>query len=332
MFNFQNEEFVNNYMYLLSTSHQQNRQGEMPIQQLHSSSSLLGLSSFPCNFIDSNTIAPRQNGLYDQKVSIKKCQYSVATPSNAQQRSTSPLISSSHHAPSISSHNSLHKLKSGDKLAITGNIFEKRADWSVIKKLPFEKQNTIHLRTRDEGPYGNDEIRCFVLSHLSSLKVKEVPCIFCSCNLIVYDRFPIVDGTLFVSPYDYDKNKSIPTRMPEKPERQQFMYGVCLQCITSSVDHQIKCKSCDQSWQNIGGSSLQIGTLYKYDIVAAFTCCQNRLNCKNCNYSIVNVDAAKQKYFSTFSDKVQCPNCSVVSAHFVKPLSSIFNITSCEKK
>jgi hypothetical protein len=115
----------------------------MPIQQQHQhhhlSSSLLGLSSFPCNFIDSNTIAPRQTGLFEQKVSIKKCQYSIPTPSNAQQRSTSPLISSTHHAPSVSS---LYKQKNGDKLAITGNIFEKRADWSVIKKLQFEKQNT----------------------------------------------------------------------------------------------------------------------------------------------------------------------------------------------
>lgn len=81
-----------------------------------------------------------------------------------------------------------------EKLATTGNIFEKREDWSVLSRIPIAKQNTIHIRLEDEGPYGNDETRCFVLSHFSSLGIKQLKCVFCSCDLIVYDRFPLIDG------------------------------------------------------------------------------------------------------------------------------------------
>ena len=38
-----------------------------------------------------------------------------------------------------------------EKLAITGNIFQKRDDWSIISKLPINKQNSIHIRVNDEG-------------------------------------------------------------------------------------------------------------------------------------------------------------------------------------
>lgn len=81
-----------------------------------------------------------------------------------------------------------------EKLATTGNIFEKRDDWSVLGRIPISKQNTIHIRLEDEGPYGNDETRCFVLSHFSSLGIKQLNCVFCSSDLIVYDRFPLIDG------------------------------------------------------------------------------------------------------------------------------------------
>ena len=89
------------------------------------------------------------------------------------------------------------------KLAITGNIFQKRDNWTIIAKLPTNKQNSIHIRCNDEGPYGNDEIRCFVLAHLSSKNVTDITCLLCTCNLVVYDRFPLIDGLLFTSPFNY---------------------------------------------------------------------------------------------------------------------------------
>ncbi len=77
---------------------------------------------------------------------------------------------------------------SDEKLAKTGNSFRRREDWSIITKLPVNKQNTIDIRLEDEGPYGNDETRCFVLSHFSLLGVHELSCVFCGCELVVYDR------------------------------------------------------------------------------------------------------------------------------------------------
>ena len=215
-----------------------------------------------------------------------------------------------------------------EKLAITGNIFQKRDDWSIISKLPINKQNSIHIRVNDEGPYGNDEIRCFVLSHLSSMKVTNFSCVMCSCNLIVYDRFPLIDGILFVSPFDYDKNKSVPTPMSNK---KQYMYAICLDCLNVDQMHSIKCKFCDESWQNIVCFALQIGTLYKYDVLAAFPCCEYRLSCNSCLKPVVDLETSKSKHFSSFSQEFECPHCHEVAYHFIKPLTSIFAQTECEK-
>ena len=230
-----------------------------------------------------------------------------------------------------------------EKLATTGNIFQRRDDWSIINKVPIKKQNTIHIRLEDEGPYGNDETRCFVLSHFSSLGIKNISCIFCSCDLVIYDRFPLIDGTLFLSPVNYDKAKSIPSVVTNK---QQYIYAVCLKCLTNNFsslnspgangccgsDHEVVCKFCSKSWQKTGGSSLQIGTLYKYDIFASFPCCASRLTCSNskCNKIIMDVETAGSQYFSSFSEEKECPSCKVKAYHFIKPLKEIFLKSQCE--
>lgn len=85
-----------------------------------------------------------------------------------------------------------------EKHAAAGNIFEHRQDWSILNRLPLHKRNAIHIRLEDEGPYGNDETRCFVLSQLSMVGCTDVSCTVCSQSMIVYDRYPLVDGTLFL--------------------------------------------------------------------------------------------------------------------------------------
>lgn len=208
-----------------------------------------------------------------------------------------------------------------EKLATTGNIFQRREEWSILNKLPINKQNTMHIRLEDEGPFGNDETRCFVLSHLSSLCIKEMNCVFCSCTMLVYDRFPLVDGTMFVSPYMYDKNKSIPAIVSNK---QQYLNSVCLDCINGAKYHEIRCKYCRKSWQSLGAYSLQIGNLYKYDIFAAFPCCQQRLSCLKCGYKLMDIESASNEFFSYFSDEKECPQCKTKSFHFIKPLKDVF--------
>lgn len=66
-----------------------------------------------------------------------------------------------------------------EKRAQSGNMFNCRQDWTILTKVPVSKQNSIHIRLDDEGPYGNDETRCFLLSHLSTLGIREISCVIC---------------------------------------------------------------------------------------------------------------------------------------------------------
>merc|ERR1712008_520553 len=52
----------------------------------------------------------------------------------------------------------------------------------------------------DECSIGNDETRIFILSSLASNKMNNVPCVLCNAVLAVYDRYPLIDGTFFLSP------------------------------------------------------------------------------------------------------------------------------------
>lgn len=224
------------------------------------------------------------------------------------------------------------------KLATTGNIFYTRDEWSILNKLPAYKQNPMHIRLEDEGPYGNDDTRCFILSYFSKLCIRQMKCSICLCDLLIYDRFPIVDGTLFVSPIKYiyddkynemlnDKNdnNSVTTVPANISNRNQFIYAICLDCLHSTNEHKINCKSCKKPWS--GGSSIQIGTLYKYEIFAAFPCCQKRLNCNNCDKQIINLKSTGGlPYFSSYSEEKECPHCKIKSFHFIKHLNQFYDI------
>lgn len=67
----------------------------------------------------------------------------------------------------------------------------------------------------DEGSYGNDDIRCFILSNLATARMAKTFCIVCSSAIQIYDRYPLIDGTFFLSPKQYSK-ACIPVR-PQWP-------------------------------------------------------------------------------------------------------------------
>ena len=211
------------------------------------------------------------------------------------------------------------------KLATTGNIFERRDDWSILNRLPINKQNSIHVRLEDEGPYGNDETRCFVLSHFSSLNLKELSCVFCDCSMPIYDRFPLVDGTLFVSPVAYDRARSVPSIVSNK---QQYINAVCLKCLLGEdADHAIRCLHCGKLWQDCGSRTFQVGTLYKFDLFAALPCCQARLNCAHCGHPLLDIDEALSsvhRCFSSYSEQAKCPGCHQTGFLFLRNLDSIY--------
>lgn len=222
---------------------------------------------------------------------------------------------------SIDSSSSTNRLEINDeKLAKTGNVFHRREDWSIISKVPINKQNTIDIRLEDEGPYGNDETRCFVLSHFSSMGVKDLSCIVCGCELLICDRFPLIDGTLFVSPFLYDEQRTVPALISNK---KKYIYSICLKCLDGSTKgHEIKCKFCHKSWTH--GRSLQIGTLYKFDIFAATPCCQTRIVCKCCKKPLTDLASGGLPYFSMYSEQIECEHCKTNDLHFIKPFNDIF--------
>ena len=247
--------------------------------------------------------------------------YNQVSGSNIQTEKTIPIYKfKSERAASSQQTNHFPNLD--EKQAKSGNIFQKRENWSILNELPIEKQNTIHIRLEDDGPYGNDEIRCFVLSHLSKSNIITVNCLHCRSKLPVYDRFPLIDGTLFASPFKYNDINLIPAVVSGK---NQFIYGLCIKCLngTGSKRHQIKCKHCYESWDNFG-KSVQIGTFYKYDLFAASPCCQMRVDCKNCKQPLIDLNLGGLPYFSSYSEKKQCKFCLKDDYHFIKNLDEIF--------
>lgn len=57
----------------------------------------------------------------------------------------------------------------------------------------------------DEGNHGNDETRLFILSSLAQHQKSRVACILCEEPMLVFDRYPLVDGTFFLSPKQHAK-------------------------------------------------------------------------------------------------------------------------------
>jgi hypothetical protein len=240
-----------------------------------------------------------------------------------------PSILTSHQPTKlerVTSSSSLNATAKAVELLATSSMFQRRTDWSILKKLPVSKQNTIHIRVEDEGPYGNDEIRCFILSHFGSMHVKAINCAFCNTRCVVYDRFPLIDGTLFISPFMYGTGKSVPSVDGAAGGSQPgFISAVCLKCILCAKGHEIKCIKCEKSWQELGGHSFQIGTLYKFDLFASLPCCQQRLKCVNCKCDLVSLrDAQESCSFSRFSQEAMCGNCGLVAQHFVRNLAKVY--------
>ena len=111
----------------------------------------------------------------------------------------------------------------------------------------------------------------------------------------------------------------------------QYIYAICLECLLSASSNRrkVKCKYCAKPWH--GGETLQIGTLYKYEIFAPFQCCQKRLNCTRCDFPILNIntnssssDAICLPHFSSYSEERECFNCKLVDYHFIKQLDKCF--------
>lgn len=198
--------------------------------------------------------------------------------------------------------------------ANTGNIFRRRHDFSAFNVLPRQKQNPYHIKMEDEGPHGNDDTRSFILTLLSSCKVNSLKCVLCKCELPVFDRYPLVDGTFFLSPQAYDEC----VVQAISDGRLQFINAVCVNCLEGGTD--VRCAACKQKWN---GSTFLLGSMYAYDIFASMPCCQKRLTCKHCRRAVVDVTTGLP-YYSEYSHMIACPYCKAHDYHFIRPLSETF--------
>jgi len=196
-----------------------------------------------------------------------------------------------------------------------GSIFMRRMDYSSFNVLPKQKINSYHIKMEDECSIGNDETRIFILSNLASNKMNKVPCVLCKQFLTVFDRYPLIDGTFFLSPRQHNRT-CVQVKVDGK---SSYLTPVCMQCLEGWTAN-IGCKFCCKPWT---GGHLILGTMYSYDIFAAVPCCPERLKCNNCKQLVIHPDQ-RFSFFSDYSQIVSCPHCGVQEAHFAKNLPSIF--------
>lgn len=75
----------------------------------------------------------------------------------------------------------------------------------------------------DEGNHGNDETRCFILSTLAAHQVNRTACLLCGAAMAVFDRYPLVDGTFFLTPRKHSAASLAVSVHDDRPEGQ----GIC---------------------------------------------------------------------------------------------------------
>jgi hypothetical protein len=179
--------------------------------------------------------------------------------------------------------------------------------------LPKHKINSYHIKMEDECSIGNDDTRCFILSNYATNKMNRVPCVLCGGLMNIFERYPLIDGTFFLSPRQHVKS-CIQVKVEG---RTSYLSGVCMGCL-EGWNTSLHCRFCLSVWD---GSQLILGTMYSYDIFAAVPCCPDRLKCAACNQLVIHPDQ-RFNFFSDYSQTVSCPSCGIQDFHFTKPLNT----------
>lgn len=197
-------------------------------------------------------------------------------------------------------------------------VFKKRKDLRVLKlALSNERFRQVAMKFGD-GDEGGKEISESVHKTLRNENSTQVTCLYCKIECQVYENFPIVDGSLFLTPVNRSNDCiKFAENSPEKAER--YMGFICVNCMEGKPK-TLNCIHCKTPWK---GSFFQIGTMYSYDILSATPCCEKQVSCKNCDQPVIDLSKgeASTLYFSYFSTKSTCPHCKTDDFHFVKPLS-----------
>lgn len=191
--------------------------------------------------------------------------------------------------------------------------FAHRADYSIFEKLlPRHLVNSYHIKMEDDGYGAGDDTRSFVLSSLAFHRTSFVDCVLCSEKLTVYDQFPLVDGTFYLSPL---KPNDSALEVEGKGDDPVYLSAVCLKCLVGI--NRVTCCLCSTVWN---GNHHQIGTMYTYDLFASFPCCSGSVECKHCQKQLIDPSKVTLS-FSQLSLPVQCSHCGSSDYHFIKPIT-----------
>ncbi len=216
-------------------------------------------------------------------------------------------------ARSRSGRNNSDSMSSENGLIPQMQPFAHRSDYSVFQTMvPKHLVNSYHIKMEDDGYGAGDDTRSFVLSSLAFHHTSFVTCVLCSAKLTVYDQYPLLDGTFYLSPL---KPSERALEVESKGDDPLFLAAVCLKCLVGI--NVVSCSICSSQWN---GNCHQIGTMYSYDIFAALPCCSSSVQCKKCKRPIA--DPAKITLsFSQLSAQSKCTHCGSIDFHFVKPIS-----------
>jgi hypothetical protein len=189
-----------------------------------------------------------------------------------------------------------------------GSIFGHREDLSSLYEcLPAWKVNGIHVKLEDDCPQGNDDVRIFILRTLGAQNRRQVPCALCNRAITVYDRYPLLDGTFFVSPINQN-NAGVSVRFESKP---CFLLALCVHCMEAHTVYQCAiCGSCEWApW-----TRMIVGGLYTYDLLSCRACCQRC--CRHCGAALP-LNTAEHSYTAQ-CQSFMCSNCGVNDYHLLR--------------
>ncbi|XP_021957510.2 headcase protein [Folsomia candida] len=203
----------------------------------------------------------------------------------------------------------------------TGSLFCRRNDFSSFNFLPKQKQNSYHIKMDDDG-HGNDDMRFVVLATLQNQRMTKVNCCMCQSNMIIYDRYPLIDGTFFIAPRKYGKESipmmtTSPTSGADGVSNTRYLTAICMHCLSGKQGGYV-CRGCGKAFD---GTAIIIGAIYSYDVFASMACCRKRVECGNCRAVL---HSEQYKYFCQGSNLIRCYRCGFMDFHFAKALESVY--------
>ncbi|XGW20383.1 hypothetical protein V3C99_003854 [Haemonchus contortus] len=184
-----------------------------------------------------------------------------------------------------------------EQVRINGSVFARRENFdNLLSIIPMSKFNGIHIKMEDDCPQGGDDVRLCLLKTLGAHNQRVVPCVGCHRDMIVYDRYPLVDGVFFLSPVCHF---GPPTEVMYDGKKN-YLQQLCASCLWADW----RCNNCGRGgWFN--GKSIVLGTLYYYDIVSSDCECEIMGN-----YSIMH-------------ELITCSSCGSRNYHAVRRMKEM---------